>query len=166
MCCSKETIYKLDIENSKCYIYNNKIQKDMVSQYYKNNKIRMNPLHNITNITNAIEYMFESGDLIPFTQNYSPADTWMCGDIEIVKKNEFDDCVYEVFITLDKFEIKQKEMNDKKGSKKKERPSPSESATLYEIGFIKKGNDGNKYIIVENKNGIKRWKKYMNNTKN
>lgn len=40
------------------------------------------------------------------------------------------------------------------------RPSPSESATLYKIGVIKTGNDGNKWIIVENKNGIKKWKKY------
>ena len=39
------------------------------------------------------------------------------------------------------------------------RPSPSDSATLYNIGFKNIGNDGNKYIIVKNKNGVKRWKK-------
>ena len=43
--------------------------------------------------------------------------------------------------------------------KKKERPSPSESATLYKVDKKKKGNDGNMYIIVINKNGVKRWKK-------
>lgn len=46
----------------------------------------------------------------------------------------------------------------------KKRPSPSESATLYDIGTTKKGNDGNMWVIVENKNGVKRWKK--TNTKN
>ena len=28
-----------------------------------------------------------------------------------------------------------------------DRPSPSQSATLFSIGTIKTGNDGNKYII-------------------
>ena len=51
-----------------------------------------------------------------------------------------------------------------------ERPSPSKSATLYSVGTIKTGNDGNKYIIVENKNGVKKWQKHKivtkkNNTK-
>ncbi len=42
---------------------------------------------------------------------------------------------------------------------KKDRPSPSESATQFKEGTKKKGNDGNMYIIVINKNGVKRWKK-------
>ena len=49
-----------------------------------------------------------------------------------------------------------------KTSKKKlktNRPSPSESATLFKKGQKKKGNDGNLYIVVENKNKVKRWKK-------
>ena len=40
------------------------------------------------------------------------------------------------------------------------RPSPIESATLYKVGIKKIGSDGNKWIIAENKNGIKRWKLY------
>lgn len=43
---------------------------------------------------------------------------------------------------------------------KKIRQSPTESATLYKIGTKKTGNDGNQWIITENKNGIKRWKLY------
>lgn len=39
------------------------------------------------------------------------------------------------------------------------RPSPTESATLYKVGKKKKGNDSNMYIIIENKNKVKRWKK-------
>ena len=51
-----------------------------------------------------------------------------------------------------------------KTSKKKlktNRPSPSESATLFKTGQKKKGNDGNLYIVVENKNKVKRWKKIV-----
>ena len=44
-------------------------------------------------------------------------------------------------------------------NKKKDRPSPSESATQFKVGTKKKGNDGNMWIIVENKNGVKRWSK-------
>ena len=43
--------------------------------------------------------------------------------------------------------------------KKKNRPSPSESAKEFKVGTKKKGNDGNMWIIVENKNGVKRWNK-------
>jgi hypothetical protein len=42
------------------------------------------------------------------------------------------------------------------------RPSPSESAILYNIGDKKIGNDGNVWIITINKNGIKKW--IRNNT--
>lgn len=45
------------------------------------------------------------------------------------------------------------------------RPSPTNSATLYKTGTIKTGNDGNKWIITENKNGVKRWKLYKKPTK-
>ncbi len=41
-----------------------------------------------------------------------------------------------------------------------ERPSPLESATLFKSGTIKKGNDGNMWIIAKDKNGVNRWKKY------
>ena len=46
--------------------------------------------------------------------------------------------------------------------KNKERPSPSESATKFKVGSKKKGNDGNMWIVVENKNGVKRWSKVKN----
>ena len=41
----------------------------------------------------------------------------------------------------------------------KPRKSPSESATQFNIGIKKKGNDGNMWEIVKNKNGVKRWSK-------
>jgi hypothetical protein len=39
------------------------------------------------------------------------------------------------------------------------RKAPSKSATLFNNGTIKQGNDGNKWIIVTTSNGIRRWKK-------
>ena len=47
----------------------------------------------------------------------------------------------------------------KKKKKSKDRPSSSESATGFEEGTIKQGNDGNQWIITKNKKGIKRWAK-------
>jgi hypothetical protein len=42
---------------------------------------------------------------------------------------------------------------------KKNRKGPQESATKFSVGTIKKGNDGNNWIILETKNKTHRWKK-------
>lgn len=42
---------------------------------------------------------------------------------------------------------------------RKERPSPSSSATEFKVGTRRKGNDGNFYKVVINKEGVKRWQK-------
>ena len=42
---------------------------------------------------------------------------------------------------------------------KKDRPSPSESATKFHVGERKKGNDENIWEIVKDKRGVQRWKK-------
>jgi hypothetical protein len=42
------------------------------------------------------------------------------------------------------------------------RKSPRLTAAIYSIGFRQKGLDGNYWIIVENSNGLKRWKKMRN----
>jgi hypothetical protein len=39
------------------------------------------------------------------------------------------------------------------------RKAPTESATLFKKGTIKKGNDGNKWVIVTNARGVQRWQK-------
>lgn len=39
------------------------------------------------------------------------------------------------------------------------RKGPSESATIFPIGTIKKGNDGNKWKIIETGTGVHRWSK-------
>jgi len=46
------------------------------------------------------------------------------------------------------------------------RKAPSKSATLFESGTVKKGNDGNKWVIVTNKRGIHRWQKMTGNKGN
>ena len=40
------------------------------------------------------------------------------------------------------------------------RPSPSDSATLYSEGTIKKGGDGNLWVVKNNKKGIAKWTPY------
>ena len=39
------------------------------------------------------------------------------------------------------------------------RKAPTESATLFKKGTIKKGNDGNRWTIVTNVRGVQRWQK-------
>ena len=39
------------------------------------------------------------------------------------------------------------------------RKGPEESATHFSAGTEKEGNDGNMWVIVKNKNGVKRWAK-------
>ena len=39
------------------------------------------------------------------------------------------------------------------------RKAPTESATLFKKGTIKKGNDGNKWVIVKNASRVKRWQR-------
>jgi hypothetical protein len=41
----------------------------------------------------------------------------------------------------------------------KVRKGPSESATKFSIGFVKKGNDGNMWKIVATTAGVHRWTK-------
>ena len=43
------------------------------------------------------------------------------------------------------------------------RKAPSSSATKFNLGTKKLGNDGNMWKIVQNKNGTKRWLKISNN---
>ena len=70
------------------------------------------------------------------------------------------DVAYEI---LEKF-VKKKKKSPAKAKKspakaKKGRKSPTESATLNNVGTRKTGNDGNMWEVVTNKNGTKRWKK-------
>ena len=54
---------------------------------------------------------------------------------------------------------KKQQSQKKITSSKKNRPSPSQSATLFQVGFVKQGNDGNMYQVKQNKKKVKRWVK-------
>ena len=45
---------------------------------------------------------------------------------------------------------------------RKNRPSPSESATLFPVGTIKRGNDKNDYVVVATSTGVQRWVPILN----
>ena len=47
----------------------------------------------------------------------------------------------------------------------KSRPSPSQSAQDYDVGTIKKGTDGNKWIIRQTESKINRWVKLLGKVK-
>ena len=49
--------------------------------------------------------------------------------------------------------------------KNKKRKGPLISATLLNLGTVKIGQDGNKWVIMKNKNGVKRWQ-CIKNSKN
>ena len=40
---------------------------------------------------------------------------------------------------------------------KSNRPSPSDSATLFNLGRQMKGNDGNMWVVKQTPKGVKRW---------
>lgn len=44
-------------------------------------------------------------------------------------------------------------------TKRANRPSPSESATIFKIGTVKLGGDDNYWVVVETSNGVKKWQK-------
>ena len=80
-------------------------------------------------------------------------DEYMLEDPNINKKNKKR--VLKILSISSPF----KEFKKKIIRKDPKRKSPSESATTFKLGTKKKGNDGNMWIVVKNKNGIKRWKK-------
>ena len=51
---------------------------------------------------------------------------------------------------------KSKTQNNKK-TKKSIRPSPSESATLFPAGTIRRGSDGGRWVITHTSKGVPRW---------
>ena len=105
----------------------------------------------IKKFTDDIEgYFGYIGDKGHLFGDWGP-DTWMSGNIGLIKNNEYDDKMYEFGISTKKIQFKFLKI----------RPSPSVSATNFNIGKKKKGNDGNMWIVVYNKNKVKRWKKIL-----
>ena len=78
----------------------------------------------------------------------SGPDSWMEGNIVLIKKGEIDDNDYEFGIATKKITFE------------KLRPSPTQSATLFKVGTIKKGNDGNRWIVKKSGKSV-RWVKII-----
>ena len=128
----------------------NPLYIDFLSAYKKKNNKKINPTY--------IEFLsaYKNNKLpkrgfykiLPFESKKRPWDSSI-----IYTEEEIDFYLKYFFKTLNK------SLNKSLTNKKKDRPSPSESATKFKVGRKKKGNDGNMWIIVENKNGVKRWSK-------
>lgn len=68
---------------------------------------------------------------------------------------------YEAYLTIkQKVERREPLTQIRKGPS---RPSPSESATKFDVGYSAHGNDGNMYTVQAAKNGVKRWVQAKNN---
>ena len=52
-----------------------------------------------------------------------------------------------------------------KTTRKSSRKGPSESATIFPVGYRMKGNDGNRWEVMADKNGRKRWKRVSGQSK-
>jgi len=120
----ENNLIKTQLEFRKKYLKDLKSEED-IKQYF---------LETYGNFKNLI------GETAP--------DTWMAGDIIIIKDGEFDKNIYEFGIATKKIVFP------------KLRPSPTESATLFKVGTIKKGNDENKWI-VKKVGKSQRWVKIM-----
>ena len=62
---------------------------------------------------------------------------------------------------------RKRQVNKSHLKKYKTRPSPNSSATLYKVGTVKVGNDGQKYVVISTKGKNKRTKRWVRkSTKN
>ena len=92
-------------------------------------------LKNLKSEEDIKQYFFETYGNSKHLIGETAPDTWMEGDIILIKENDFDKNIYEFGIATKKIVFP------------KLRPSPTDSATLFKIGTIKKGNDGNKWLV-------------------
>ena len=127
------------------------IQKDFKKEFLRDDLIDVNENFNRT-ILKDFDDMGKELDKIKLTKKnilkilrgyYHP------DDFKKEQKKTLTELLKEVQVYLEKDVI----------SKKKQRPSPSQSATLFKIGHVKKGNDGNLYQVKETKTKVKRWVK-------
>ena len=123
----------------------------------KNKKRILNINHHFSKKINPafVDFLsvYKINNKIPTYMKNIMEDTFLLDDDLINQYMKY----FEKIINNSSYEKKKVSAN-----KKKDRPSPSESATQFKVGTKKKGNDGNMWIIVENKNGVKRWSKIKN----
>ncbi len=87
---------------------------------------------------------------IPYPKYFLESNDWLLEDPLNNEKNKKR--ILKIKLPIEKELLKSKQP-------KAGRKGPSESATSFKVGTEKKGNDGNMWVITEDKNGIKRWKK-------
>jgi hypothetical protein len=147
---------------------------DKIDYDEKTNKLQLivipkpNDFNTITRFMWNYKDEYNIEDIISYYADYfydiisSGPDTWMQGDIlyfigEIDNKEYLFNIKYEHLYG----HLKENEdyINQSMNDDKNLRPSPSESATIFKVGTIKKGNDGNNWIVKQDKNKVKQWKK-------
>ena len=141
----------------KEYIYKYNKNTNQISIIFKPNESDLKWLirYNRNNKFLDVNEIIELYDNIFYSEIENGPDGWLSGDITYIKQNEIDN--YQYTINVDYIKLIPNLEADKKLNK--DRPSPGESATLFDIGAKKKGNDGNIWIIKQNKNGVKKWNK-------
>ena len=103
---------------------------------------------NKTNIPNLIA-------LPSYADKYNEVE--IISDFSVIERNNLMGYAYPSII---KNQYKSIDEYARGGSvDRSNRPSPSVSATIFNVGDRKQGNDGFIWEIVQDKNGVKRWKK-------
>ena len=150
---NKERILNINLNIHKEY---NPVMYELLSVYEKNND-------NLSNLTKQQlkkwNLMLDEYGIEAVWENYKDVDDGFKYLKKILTNGKDDKDISKVKKKNDKIDKKKKKKNTKNNKKRKDRPSPSESATTFKVGTKKKGNDGNMWIIVENKNGVRRWSK-------
>ncbi len=131
---------KKTFNSKKSVLYDNYLLSKEKLPYSKNDK----PPYKIYSILGKIQYNKNT--------EWINSSLAICRPKNILSNNCMTDTIW---INQDDYTEKSIKNKEKKN---KNRKSPIESATLFPIDTIKTGLDGNKWIIIETKNGIKRWK--------
>jgi hypothetical protein len=128
----KKEFLRDDLINTNEYKFQRKILKDFDIMYKELSKADLTKKENIIRI---------------FRCYYHPDD---------VKEEKLKPLI-QLLEDIQPFIQKNILKNVTKHEEKKSRPSPSQSATLFAVGTVRKGNDRHMYQVKETKNKVKRW---------
>ncbi|ARF10008.1 hypothetical protein Indivirus_7_24 [Indivirus ILV1] len=127
-----------------------------------NYKLKFVDVHNLVHEYNNLISMADYGEIIEYQEQWFELDDaykenkWvLLSPLENDRNKERILKTWKALISKFKGKTNTKEGNNKQ----KNRKGPNESATLFEVGTEKEGNDGNIWVIVVNKNGVKNGKR-------
>lgn len=137
------------------------IKNDIILEIIKK-RVKISKDDQVKYITGVVEYLLS--EILDLVTNWK----WIV-DRDAVDYYADDEIAYLV-LDFDVDDVTDRQVKQeyipkaekKKKVEKKERPSPAQSATLFNVGQQKKGGDGNMWKVVEDKNGRKSWKKIKN----